>query len=305
MSFAFDLSDPKFAAPALNAPRPCKHAANCYYSGPNGCAFVHPGEEGTAMKIFPARTVKDQAGKEMWQKVTVRLIGGAGFYERRRLKMSWPQWCALPKNSHLQPPVKPVAVPAEELPNEGASSQTLAPSVMRLLFPAVGPSFVTASGLTVQRLVPAAGPQPVHVKFSELNATDKWRAMFQRGYAVDTPEILAAREGFMSSLGPIDKAAIETLKREQMGNALYPVIQVMIAEEKEGLKEGGLWHDKITAAKVTGMLLDGLDQEQLKRLLVDKDELKSMLMDACVVLLQAAEVSDACAAAAAHQATTA
>ena len=305
MAFAFDLSDPKFASPALNAPRPCKHAANCYYSGPNGCAFVHPGEEGTAMKIFPPRTVKDQAGKEMWQKATVRLVGGAGFYERRRLKMSWPQWCALPKNSHLQPPVKPVF--AEELPHETAvSSQTVAPSVMRMLFPTVGPSFVTASGLTVQRLVPAAGPQPVHVKFSELNVTDKWRAMFQRGYAVDTPEILAAREGFMSSLGPIDKAAIETLKREQMGNALYPVIQSVLAEEKEGLKEAGLWHDKITAGKITGMLLDGLDDAELQNLLVNKDELNRMITDACGVLLQAAEFSDACAAAAAaRQATTA
>lgn len=107
MSFAFNFSDPQFSAPELNAPRPCAHAANCYYNGPNGCAFVHPGEEGTGMKMFHARVMKDnQTGHEIWQKATVRLIGGAGFYERRRLKMSWPAWCALPKNSHLQKPVK-------------------------------------------------------------------------------------------------------------------------------------------------------------------------------------------------------
>jgi len=96
--FAFDLNDAAFSAPELNAPRPCKHASNCYYNGAGGCAFVHPGEEGTGFKIFPAR-ITETNGKETWQKATVRLIGGAKFYERRRLKMSWPQWCALPKNS--------------------------------------------------------------------------------------------------------------------------------------------------------------------------------------------------------------
>jgi len=118
--FAFNLADPQFSAPELNAPRPCAHASNCYYNGPNGCAFVHPGEEGTGMKIFHSRVLTDETGKETWQKATVRLIGGAGFYERRRLKMSWPQWCALPKNSHLQKPAK-VAQP-----------QQLAPSVARI-----------------------------------------------------------------------------------------------------------------------------------------------------------------------------
>lgn len=98
--FAFDLNDSAFSAPEMNAPRPCKHASNCYYNGAGGCAFVHPGEEGIGFKIFPARTVRAD-GKETWQKATVRLIGGAQFYERRRLKMSWPEWCALKKNSHL------------------------------------------------------------------------------------------------------------------------------------------------------------------------------------------------------------
>ena len=296
MSFAYDLSAAEFSAPALNAPRACAHGSNCYYSGPNGCAFVHPGEEGTAMKIFPARTVKDQTGKEMWQKATVRLIGGAGFYERRRLKMSWPQWCALPKNAHLQKPVKAAPVRAEELPNEVAvSSQALAPSVIRALFPPAGPSFVLANGMRVERVVPAAGPQPVHVNFSELNATDKWRAMFQRGYAVDTPEILAAREGFMSSLDPITKAALQEVKRAQMGDALYPMIQSVIAEQKDAMKEGGVWHDTITAGKITGMLLDGLDHEELQKLLVDKDALITFITDACGVLLEAGEFSDSCA----------
>ena len=308
MAFAFDLSAPQFSAPELNAPRACKHASNCYYSGLNGCAFVHPGEEGTGMKIFPARSGKDQhTGKEIWQKATARLIGGAGFYERRRLKMSWPQWCALPKNSHLKPPVK--AVPAETLPNEVAvSSQEIAPSVARI-FP-VGPSFVTTSGLKVQRLVPSAGPQPIHVIFSELSATDKWRAMFQSGYAVDTPEILAAREGFMASFtgqAAVENAkAIAEMKRQQIGEALYKAIGSFLEQEKEDMKAGGVWHHTITAGKITGMLLDGLDYDELSLLLTDKEDFESKVVQACVVLLQAGEINDACAAAsAARQGVTA
>jgi hypothetical protein len=85
--------------PALNCPRLCSHGATCSYTGPGGCAFVHPGEEGTGRRLFPART-NPQTGEV--QKASVRLIGSPGFYERRRLKMTWKQWCALPKNQHLR-----------------------------------------------------------------------------------------------------------------------------------------------------------------------------------------------------------
>ena len=299
MSFAFNLADPQFSAPELNAPRPCAHASNCYYNGPNGCAFVHPGEEGTGMKIFHARTVTDHAGKEMWQKATVRLIGGAGFYERRRLKMSWPQWCALPKNAHLPKPVKLVKpVPAETLPNETVpAAQPLAPSVARL-FPAVGPSFVTASGLRVERLVEPAPAQPLMVNFSQLSPIDQFRAMYQRGYAVQTPEIAAARAAAEAAFSPearaLNEKAIQEVKRQQMGNALYAFIHPFIAEQKEAMKEGGVWHDKITAGKITGMFLEGLDHQELQAMLANTAELTDKIADACVVLKEAGDISDAC-----------
>jgi hypothetical protein len=273
--FAFDLSDPKFSAPALNAPRPCAHASNCYYNGPNGCAFVHPGEEGTGMKIFDARTVMDHTGKETWQKATVRLIGGAGFYERRRLKMSWPQWCALPKNAHLPKPVKLVKpVPVETLPNETvAPPQPLAPSVAQLF--------------------PSAPAQPLVVDFSSLGPVEQGRAMFQRGYAVDTPEIIAARAAFMASFNAqaraLNEKAIAEVQRQQTGNQLYSMIAPFLAENQEAMKEGGVWHDKITAGKITGMLLEGLDHQELQSLLADMDELKDKLAECCVLIKAAAE----------------
>jgi hypothetical protein len=84
-------------APELNSPQPCKRGIHCNYMvkneadkwEPGCCRGVHPGEEGTGRRIFPARTTDD--GKE--QPACVRLTGRAAYYERRRLRLSWSQWC--------------------------------------------------------------------------------------------------------------------------------------------------------------------------------------------------------------------
>lgn len=82
-------------APELNSPQPCPRGIHCAYmvnkSGiwePGCCRGVHPGEEGTGRRIFPARSLD---GCE--QPACVRLTGRAGYYERRRLRLSWGQWC--------------------------------------------------------------------------------------------------------------------------------------------------------------------------------------------------------------------
>ena len=90
-SFAWNYDEqPELNNPSLNSPIPCIWGANCYYA--NCCRFVHPGEEGTARKLFPSRSYIDN-GVQVWEPPTVRLIGHARFYERRRLRLSWPQWC--------------------------------------------------------------------------------------------------------------------------------------------------------------------------------------------------------------------
>jgi hypothetical protein len=84
-------------APELNSPQPCKRGIHCNYMvkneadewEPGCCRGVHPGEEGTGRRIFPARITED--GRE--QSACVRLTGRAGYYERRRLRLSWSQWC--------------------------------------------------------------------------------------------------------------------------------------------------------------------------------------------------------------------
>ena len=112
------LNDPKYSTP-----RPCKHGNKCYWKGHTrrrmtpdsddssddesywkghtskkdeetgrGCGFVHPGEEGIARRLFPGRTTVSEDGKQTWEPPVVRLVGGATYYERRRLGLSWPEW---------------------------------------------------------------------------------------------------------------------------------------------------------------------------------------------------------------------
>jgi len=89
-------------APELNSPQPCPRGSHCDYRVekdgelvPACCRFVHPGEEGNGRRIFPARQVKDTGAEAGFyeQPACVRLTGGAGFYERRRLRLSWGEWC--------------------------------------------------------------------------------------------------------------------------------------------------------------------------------------------------------------------
>ena len=92
----------KFDAPELNSPQPCAHGGGCDYKRKDPesgemvegcCAFVHPGEEGTGRHLFESRSV-ERDGVMVQQPACVRLTGGAGYYERRRLKMPWQTWCA-------------------------------------------------------------------------------------------------------------------------------------------------------------------------------------------------------------------
>ena len=95
------FNNPKFDNPALNSPQPCIHGAGCVYTvkdadgtvKPGCCRYVHPGEEGNGRRLFP-ETVMVKDGKKVHMPACVRLTGRAGFYERRRLHLSWEEWCA-------------------------------------------------------------------------------------------------------------------------------------------------------------------------------------------------------------------
>ena len=83
--------------PDLRSPQPCPRGAFCQYKLINPktgvmelacCRMVHPGEEGTGeRRIIPGPTsIPLQRG------ATVRLTGGATFYERRHKNIPWRVW---------------------------------------------------------------------------------------------------------------------------------------------------------------------------------------------------------------------
>jgi len=92
-----------FDHPSLKSPQPCPRGIHCDYKimdretdtlEPACCRGVHPGEEGTGRRYFPARTVIGSDGQPYEQPACVRLTGASnGFYERRRLRLSWGEWC--------------------------------------------------------------------------------------------------------------------------------------------------------------------------------------------------------------------
>jgi hypothetical protein len=89
----------------LNSPQPCPRGIHCDYRRfnketgelePACCRGVHPGEEGTGRRLFPPRQIKETGpeGGFFEQPACVRLTGAHNqFYERRRLKLSWRDWC--------------------------------------------------------------------------------------------------------------------------------------------------------------------------------------------------------------------
>ena len=112
----------------FNLPLACAAGANCTYKCDGKvCMNAHPGEEGTGLHYCPARTVekkvpvKDASGRVLkwqWQMVEepecIRYCGSSTFYERRRLRLSWPEWCAragLPAPA----PVAPLQTPDAQL----------------------------------------------------------------------------------------------------------------------------------------------------------------------------------------------
>jgi len=98
--------NPAFDAPELKSPQPCIHGAGCVYTKktadgkvmPAVCGFVHPGEEGRGRRLFPARTIRFEHpdGVDVVdQPACVRLVGGALYYERMRMRMPWQGFCAV------------------------------------------------------------------------------------------------------------------------------------------------------------------------------------------------------------------
>lgn len=112
--------------PELHSPQPCPRGVFCQYKIKNPktgelelacCRMVHPGEEGTGERRMFSRATSIP----LERCATVRLTGGATFYERRHKKMSWRLWATnkgipLPPVDQPWEPVKRVAFQPKPFP---------------------------------------------------------------------------------------------------------------------------------------------------------------------------------------------
>ena len=276
--------------PELHCPQPCKWAANCVYRTGTGCGFVHPGEQGVALKLFEERTTEGRT-----QPAVVRLLG-ASFYERRRLGLSWPDWCA---RKGLPAPV-PLSALAKQAPAVPAARVVVVKAVA-----AAGPTIkagpIDASyvqGLLRQRLTEAlvnAVTWVVRYKGAEMRATglshrDSFSPQLLTQVLVDRQfqemdELM--RLPNMEKLLPHVIEAGRILfgaKRHSVGNYLYPQIQSALTESEPFRAEVGFVGSQFNAGKITGMLLEDLEEaEQLCRPEM-QGKLTERIMEACEIL---------------------
>ena len=194
-------AQPELNDPSLNCPQPCFWGNKCVYDGPGGCGFVHPGEQGTGRKLFPGRTTITENGQR-WEKPVVRLIGRPQFYERRRQRLSWPQWCKKMSGK---------AMTAAKVDDASTSAAAYPP-------------------------LPFFRPPPTQEE-----------------------------------------------RRHAIGNRLYALIKNMLEESATERAESGLVHPLITPGKITGMLIEDLDDAE--KMTTDMGALGDMVIEACEVLI--------------------
>jgi hypothetical protein len=78
------------------------------------------------------------------------------------------------------------------------------------------------------------------------------------------------------------------MERQIYGDSLFPVVCTALEMGHDTLLQHHLWHPSMTAGKIVGMLLDGIEREELNRALVDAPYLAELMVDACEVLMNAA-----------------
>lgn len=243
-------AQPELDEKSLNSPQPCQHGAGCTYKKEGGktcCAFVHPGEEGTGRVFFPARTFVEN-GTQMYQKATVRLVGSS-FYERRRLGLSWPEWCAK-KGLTTKKASAPAPTPVLQAP------------------------IMVANGM-VQQVPNAEQMQQMASFFQAFQYAQE--QVKQAAYAVQQAEaeaVLATQH--KQELGNLIFAKVE------------PKLAAMkeTAEYSDGEEKAMVWPENITAGKVTGMFFNAMDAGELQQMLNDEAFFEEKFGEALEVLYE-------------------
>ena len=261
-------AQPELDEKELNSPQPCGHGAGCTYNGP--CAFVHPGEEGMGRRLFPGRTVEDKDGNEIEQAAAVRLIGSPGFYERRRLKMSWPQWCA-------KKGIK-VASPAVPAPAAGAKPASSWPSLPQAQ---MQPQAQAQMQMQPQAQMQTYAQPQMQLwqmqQMQQMHQMHQMQHMQQMQQMAQTVERLQTSLQASQNMSRADKAELRNL----FGDNLYQQLTPFLAEIKE--QYTGTWPESATAGKIVGMFLE-LENSTILDILLNKDTMSSKVTDALEIL---------------------
>jgi hypothetical protein len=261
-SYAFDWNaQPKLNDPIYESPVPCRAGYNCCYTGV--CSFVHPGEEGLGRRIFPARAEGE--------KDVVRIFGQphkkATFYERRRLRLSWPEWC---RRNGLPAPVPQAKV-----------ASVVAPSHKR------------------KQVIDLAEPKPVEAAYDPVAAYQQW---YQAQAKAQQEAFMAAAHHCAQTqqdFGLANWAAYEQILyangafvsmsfRQSYGELLFGKVAQALEENRAEMREVGWLTEKTTAGKIVGMFLDAYTDEELGDLYANQSTLVDAIVDACEMLVDAA-----------------
>lgn len=299
-SFSFSWDTTPLAWPArlgawnplsenYRTPVPCKNGSNCLYKGV--CSFVHPGEEGTGLKFFPGRSYLGEDGTECWESAVVRLIGRPSYYERRRLRLSWADWCArvgLPLPQRPAPSgrrqqrldLAPAPLPQEqeqEVEIVGEDSYTAGVALHAPSRAGGEDSFVAtaeherwAAGASAEEQLAAWAAY--HQAYAQQIAYQQW--VFQQ-------QLLQRQQPVLT----------EAQVKAELGEQLFPLIQQNLADTAAERETIGFSGPTFTAGKITGMLLEGCSVDELRQLVAGgagSAELCELMMEACEVLAAAA-----------------
>lgn len=300
---------PELNEPELNCPRFCIHGISCTYTGPGktGCNFVHPGEEGTGRRLFPAR-MDEKTGQE--QPACVRLVGSPGFYERRRLKMSWPQWCALPKNAHLRSEPRreqeEPAAAAQKKQKQPVVQKKAAPvAVMPPLPPPPPAAPLAQQAQQQQQQLPPwaqeqAKPPPgllllqarIHLENSNALAAH-YEGILAKG--TDPTSFLGRCAQQQAQMHRTFATRAAAQVRQLFGHQLFAKTGAFLDEVRADMVAAETWSNDMTAGRITGMLLEGLDYDELTHLLEDQQAFMEKMAEASAVLKQASDAKVASA----------
>jgi hypothetical protein len=279
-SYAFDWNaQPKLNDPIYESPVPCRAGYDCCYTGV--CSFVHPGEEGLGRRIFYARSADE--------KDVVRIFGQphkkATFYERRRLRLSWPEWC---RRNGLPAPVAPV-VSAPSHKRKQVIDLSEAPVEAKA---APAPSAIAPSAIAQPAFDQAAYAQwqaecyrqQCEAYYQQVIAAGHAAAQAQQDFGLAN---WALYEQAVWAKGPFSHMGM----RQSYGELLFAKVAQALEENRDFLKEQGWLTEKTTAGKIVGMLLDGYNDEELDGLYGNLSQLCEAICDACEILVEAAKAA--------------